>query len=366
MTIRERLGRLEGVRVAYLGDGNNVCASLMVGAPSSAWSFVAATPEGYEPDRARSSVARAAAEAGGTVELVRRPARGRRAAPTSSTRTSGRAWARRRSASGACTTSPASASTTTSSRLAGAGRDRPPLPARPLRRGDHRGRALRAAVGRLGPGREPPARPEGAAGARSSPSAVLPLKDNVPTRSFPIVTVGADRATSPSGSGAHELPGLTRTSSTTATTRARRARARSPLVPAGPPGHGWRVTAFTSMFMHGELAAHRRQHALPLDLRQQRRGRDGPGALPRLLPRSPGSRRPRCRSSSSAPSTSDQAAQSITASGSCRSSAAAIERASVMSSRSRPSAVTSWPRRSHASITSRASMPAAPATRTLT
>ena len=29
MTIRERFGALEGVRVAYLGDGNNVCHSLM-------------------------------------------------------------------------------------------------------------------------------------------------------------------------------------------------------------------------------------------------------------------------------------------------------------------------------------------------
>src|ERR671936_474068 len=32
MTVRERLGRLEGVRLAYLGDGNNVCATLMVAA----------------------------------------------------------------------------------------------------------------------------------------------------------------------------------------------------------------------------------------------------------------------------------------------------------------------------------------------
>src|ERR671930_1422552 len=30
MTIRERFGRLEGLKVVYLGDGNNVCASLMV------------------------------------------------------------------------------------------------------------------------------------------------------------------------------------------------------------------------------------------------------------------------------------------------------------------------------------------------
>jgi ornithine carbamoyltransferase len=52
MTIRERLGRLEGVRVAYLGDGNNVCASLMVASAKLGMEFVAATPKGYEPDPA--------------------------------------------------------------------------------------------------------------------------------------------------------------------------------------------------------------------------------------------------------------------------------------------------------------------------
>ena len=52
MTIRERLGRIEGVRVAYLGDGNNVCASLMVASAKLGMEFVAATPEGYEPDPA--------------------------------------------------------------------------------------------------------------------------------------------------------------------------------------------------------------------------------------------------------------------------------------------------------------------------
>src|SRR3712207_6243750 len=49
MTIRERLGRLEGVRVTYLGDGNNVCASLMVAAASLGMHVVAATPRGYAP-----------------------------------------------------------------------------------------------------------------------------------------------------------------------------------------------------------------------------------------------------------------------------------------------------------------------------
>ena len=67
MTIRERLGRLEGVRVAYLGDGNNVCASLMVACAKLGLSFVAATPPGYEP---WPEVVELAREAGGDVELV--------------------------------------------------------------------------------------------------------------------------------------------------------------------------------------------------------------------------------------------------------------------------------------------------------
>jgi ornithine carbamoyltransferase len=49
MTIRERLGRLEGVRVAYIGDGNNVCVSLGRAAALLGMEFVAATPPGYEP-----------------------------------------------------------------------------------------------------------------------------------------------------------------------------------------------------------------------------------------------------------------------------------------------------------------------------
>jgi ornithine carbamoyltransferase len=72
MTIRERLGRLSGARLAYLGDGNNVCVSLMVGAARFGMRFVAATPEGYEPDaNAVTAARRAAVQMGGTVELVR-------------------------------------------------------------------------------------------------------------------------------------------------------------------------------------------------------------------------------------------------------------------------------------------------------
>ncbi len=70
MTIRERHGRFEGVRVAYLGDGNNVCASLMVICAKLGMEFVGATPEGYEPDPA--AVAQAQ-EAGAEPRLVRDP-----------------------------------------------------------------------------------------------------------------------------------------------------------------------------------------------------------------------------------------------------------------------------------------------------
>src|SRR2546428_1537347 len=74
MTIRERLDRLSGVRLAYLGDGNNVCISLMVGAARFGMRFVAATPEAYEPDATAVTAARrAAVQMGGTVELVHDP-----------------------------------------------------------------------------------------------------------------------------------------------------------------------------------------------------------------------------------------------------------------------------------------------------
>jgi ornithine carbamoyltransferase len=74
MTIRERLERLSGVRLAYLGDGNNVCISLMLGAARFGMRFVAASPEGYDPDESAVTAAkRAAVQMGGTVELVRDP-----------------------------------------------------------------------------------------------------------------------------------------------------------------------------------------------------------------------------------------------------------------------------------------------------
>ena len=77
MTIRERLGGFDGVRVAYLGDGNNVCHSLMVACAKLGMDFVAATPEGYEPSDEVVGWARAAANVSGrSIELTNDPRAG--------------------------------------------------------------------------------------------------------------------------------------------------------------------------------------------------------------------------------------------------------------------------------------------------
>jgi ornithine carbamoyltransferase len=70
MTIRERLGGLEGVAVAYVGDGNNVCVSLMHIAVRFGLDFAAATPPGYEPPAA---AVEAALQAGGRLRLGHDP-----------------------------------------------------------------------------------------------------------------------------------------------------------------------------------------------------------------------------------------------------------------------------------------------------
>lgn len=48
-TIWEYKRKLEGLKVAYLGDGNNMCNSWLIGAAYMGMKFYAATPKGYEP-----------------------------------------------------------------------------------------------------------------------------------------------------------------------------------------------------------------------------------------------------------------------------------------------------------------------------
>ncbi len=50
MTIREYKGKLEGLKAAFIGDGNNVAASLVVGCLKVGMSISVACPEGYELD----------------------------------------------------------------------------------------------------------------------------------------------------------------------------------------------------------------------------------------------------------------------------------------------------------------------------
>ncbi len=49
-TLREHKGALAGVRLAYVGDGNNVCHSLMLAAARGGTKMAVATPAGYEPN----------------------------------------------------------------------------------------------------------------------------------------------------------------------------------------------------------------------------------------------------------------------------------------------------------------------------
>jgi ornithine carbamoyltransferase len=81
MTLRERFGTLAGIRLAYIGDGNNVCHSLMRVASRFGMEFVAATPVGFEPDPLL--VASAADDAranGGSITIVIDPGEAARGA----------------------------------------------------------------------------------------------------------------------------------------------------------------------------------------------------------------------------------------------------------------------------------------------
>lgn len=75
LTIYEKLGRLVGVKVAYVGDGNNVANSLIIGCSKTGVNISVATPEGYEPDP---DIVNMAVEfskvSGSNVEIVRDPA----------------------------------------------------------------------------------------------------------------------------------------------------------------------------------------------------------------------------------------------------------------------------------------------------
>ena len=75
LTIQEHKGKnLKGLKMAYVGDGNNMTNSFMYGCAKAGINFVAATPEDYKPDmQVFANAVEDAKETGATIELVTDP-----------------------------------------------------------------------------------------------------------------------------------------------------------------------------------------------------------------------------------------------------------------------------------------------------
>jgi ornithine carbamoyltransferase len=74
LTIREHLDKFSGRKLVFVGDGNNVCHSLMLLASKMGMHFVAGTPRGYEPKKHVVKLAVSVAKkTGGKIEIVHDP-----------------------------------------------------------------------------------------------------------------------------------------------------------------------------------------------------------------------------------------------------------------------------------------------------
>lgn len=70
LTIKEAKGTLKGVKVAYIGDGNNVAHSLMVGCAQLGCDIAVSSPKGYEPLQEVTDTAQAFAKQSGAEVIV--------------------------------------------------------------------------------------------------------------------------------------------------------------------------------------------------------------------------------------------------------------------------------------------------------
>ncbi len=70
MTIKEKRGTIKGIRLAYIGDGNNVANSLIEASAMTGFELIIACPDGYEPDRA---IYESAISEGAKVKILRSP-----------------------------------------------------------------------------------------------------------------------------------------------------------------------------------------------------------------------------------------------------------------------------------------------------
>ncbi|MBO7747256.1 ornithine carbamoyltransferase [Paenibacillus sp. MWE-103] len=72
--VLEHKGRLAGLKIAYIGDGNNMVHSLLIGAAKLGLHMSVATPEGYEPDADVVRMTKEyAAESGSRIHVCRDP-----------------------------------------------------------------------------------------------------------------------------------------------------------------------------------------------------------------------------------------------------------------------------------------------------
>src|SRR5207245_6630234 len=74
LTLIQYKKRLKGLKLAYVGDGNNVCNSLLIGCAKTGVSIAVARPPGYGPDpEAVKHAEEAAATSGATISIVEDP-----------------------------------------------------------------------------------------------------------------------------------------------------------------------------------------------------------------------------------------------------------------------------------------------------
>ena len=72
LTLKEKFGDLDGLKIAWIGDGNNVCNSLIMASVQTGMEIAVGTPKGYEPDPAAVKFAK---ENGGKVTVYDDPVR---------------------------------------------------------------------------------------------------------------------------------------------------------------------------------------------------------------------------------------------------------------------------------------------------
>lgn len=73
-TVLEHKGKLKGLKMAFIGDGNNMAHSLLIGGAKMGMHVAVASPEGYQPDAGIVQLSREiAAECGGQITVTQDP-----------------------------------------------------------------------------------------------------------------------------------------------------------------------------------------------------------------------------------------------------------------------------------------------------